>query len=48
MLELVERTLMEPGRLNAGYRVVVVAGQPVAQPGATNLLKLHRLDQGRG
>ena len=47
MLALVERTLLEPGRLKAGDGVVVVAGQPVAQPGATNLLKLHRLGECR-
>ena len=45
MLELVERTLLERGWLKAGDGVVVVAGQPVAQPGTTNFLKLHRLDR---
>jgi pyruvate kinase len=48
MLALVERTLMQRGRLKVGDGVVVVAGQPVGQPGATNLLKLHRLGEPRG
>jgi pyruvate kinase len=43
MLAMVERTLLEQGRLRAGEGVMVVAGQPVGRPGTTNLLKLHRL-----
>ena len=43
MLELVERTLLERGRLKVGDGVVIVAGQPIGQYGTTNLLKLHRL-----
>jgi pyruvate kinase len=45
MLTLVERTLLERGWLKAGDGVVVVAGQPIAQPGTTNFLKLHRLGE---
>jgi len=47
MLALVERTLLEGGRLKAGDGVVVVAGQPVGQSGVTNLFKLHRLGEYR-
>lgn len=43
MLALIERTLLKNGRLKAGDGVVVVAGQPIGQSGATNLLKLHGL-----
>jgi pyruvate kinase len=48
MLALVERTLLERGRLKLGDGVVVVSGQPVGQPGSTNLLKLHRIGEVRG
>jgi pyruvate kinase len=45
MLALVERTVLEKGELKAGDGVVIVAGQPVRRPDATNLLKLHRLGE---
>ena len=48
MLALVERTLLKNGRLKAGDGIVVVAGQPVGQSGATNLPKLHRLGECQG
>ncbi|MGH7933125.1 MAG: pyruvate kinase alpha/beta domain-containing protein, partial [Candidatus Binataceae bacterium] len=47
MLALVEETLLTRGCLKTGDGVVVMAGQPVAHPGSTNLLKLHRVGEGQ-
>lgn len=41
MLFNMERALIRTGRVQAGESVVFVAGQPVNQPGTTNMLKLH-------
>jgi pyruvate kinase len=41
MLFNMERALIKTGRVQAGESVVFVAGQPVNQPGTTNMLKLH-------
>ena len=43
MLAVVERTLLSRGLLRPGDGVVIVAGQPIGESGATNLLKLHRV-----
>ncbi len=36
-----ESPLLKTGRVQPGESVVFVAGQPVNQPGSTNMLKLH-------
>ena len=41
MLFNMESALMRTGRVQPGESVVFVAGQPVNQPGTTNMLKLH-------
>lgn len=41
MLFNMERALIRTGRVQPGESVVFVAGQPVNQPGTTNMLKLH-------
>jgi pyruvate kinase len=38
-----ERILVTTGRVKPGDNVVFVAGQPVNQPGTTNILNLHRV-----
>jgi pyruvate kinase len=43
MLLLLNRAMVESGYLKNRDTVVFVAGQPVGQPGTTNLLKLHRI-----
>jgi pyruvate kinase len=43
MLRVMERTLIETGRLKLTDDVVFVAGQPVGIAGTTNLIKLHSL-----
>ncbi|MGH7916941.1 MAG: pyruvate kinase, partial [Candidatus Binataceae bacterium] len=45
MIDLVEEVLLQRGYLRPGDGVAVVAGQPIARPGGTNLLKLHRLGE---
>jgi pyruvate kinase len=45
MLEQMERILVTTGRVEPGDNVVFVAGQPVNQPGTTNILNLHRVVQ---
>jgi pyruvate kinase len=45
MLEEMERILVATGRVKPGENVVFVAGQPVNQPGTTNILNLHRVSQ---
>jgi pyruvate kinase len=39
----VDRSLLEMGRGAPGDRVVIVAGAPFGVPGATNLIRVHRL-----
>jgi pyruvate kinase len=43
MLQEMEKVLLATGRVKPGDNVVFVAGQPVNQPGTTNLLNLHRV-----
>jgi pyruvate kinase len=43
MLAQMNRTVVERGYLRQGQLVVFLAGQPVGQPGTTNLMKLHRV-----
>ncbi len=43
MLKEMERCLITTGRVKPGDSVVFVAGQPVNQPGTTNILNLHRV-----
>ncbi|MFZ0595214.1 MAG: pyruvate kinase [Bryobacteraceae bacterium] len=43
MLQEMEKALIATGRVKPGDNVVFVAGQPVNQPGSTNLLNLHRV-----
>lgn len=45
MLSQCDRMLVERGFLTPGDSVVFVAGQPVARPGTTNLMKLHRVGE---
>jgi pyruvate kinase len=45
MLVLMEQMLVDRGLLKPGDDVVFVAGQPVGRPGATNMLKLHRIGE---
>jgi pyruvate kinase len=47
MLGQVEQMLMEHGWLKPQDVVVFVAGQPIGWPGTTNMMKLHRLADGR-
>jgi len=48
MLAQMERLLIEGGYLRTGEPVVLMGGQPVGQPGSTNLMKLHRLGANDG
>jgi pyruvate kinase len=43
MLKAMESCLITTGRVKPGDFVVFVAGQPVNQPGTTNILNLHRV-----
>ena len=43
MLEQVDTLLVQKGILNAGDKVVFVAGVPIGRTGSTNLMKLHRV-----
>jgi len=43
MLEQVDTLLVQKGLLNAGDKVVFVAGVPIGRTGSTNLMKLHRV-----
>ena len=43
MLAHMDRVMVEGGYLQQGQLVVFLAGQPVGQPGTTNLMKLHRV-----
>jgi len=47
MLDQVEAMLVERGWLNPQDVVVFVAGQPIGWPGTTNMMKLHRVGDGR-
>lgn len=43
MLLEMERALLARGRVKPGENVVFLVGQPVNQPGTTNILNLHRI-----
>jgi pyruvate kinase len=45
MLALMDKLLLERGRLKKKDAVVFVAGQPIGRSGTTNLLKLHRIGE---
>jgi len=47
MMIQMDRMLVERGWVNARDSVVFVAGQPIGRPGTTNLMKLHRVGEGR-
>jgi pyruvate kinase len=47
MMGEMDRMLVERGWVNARDSVVFVAGQPIGRPGTTNLMKLHRVGEGR-
>ena len=47
MMVQMDRMLVERGWVNARDSVVFVAGQPIGRPGTTNLMKLHRVGEGR-
>jgi pyruvate kinase len=47
MLEQIDTLLVEKGLLQAGDKVVFVAGQPIGRAGSTNLMKLHRVAENR-
>jgi pyruvate kinase len=43
MLEMMDRVLVERGRVKPGDMVVFVAGQPIGSPGSTNMMILHQV-----
>ena len=47
MLEQVDTLLVQKGLLNAGDKVVFVAGVPIGRSGSTNLMKLHRVAEAK-
>jgi pyruvate kinase len=47
MLEQIDTVLVQRGLLNAGDKIVFVAGQPIGRAGSTNLMKLHRVAESR-
>lgn len=47
MMSLMDRILLERGCVKPRDSVVFVAGQPIGRPGSTNLMKLHRVGDGR-
>jgi pyruvate kinase len=47
MMVQMDRMLVERGWVGARDSVVFVAGQPIGRPGTTNLMKLHRVGEGR-
>jgi len=47
MMTLMDHMLIETGGLKPRDSVVFVAGQPIGRPGTTNLMKLHRVGEGR-
>ena len=47
MLLQMEHILVSSGRLMPGDNVVFVAGQPIGRTGSTNLIKLHRIGEGK-
>jgi pyruvate kinase len=47
MMAQMDRTMLERGYVKPRDSVVFVAGQPIGRPGTTNLMKLHRIGEGR-
>jgi len=47
MMAQMDGMLLETGELKPRDSVVFVAGQPIGRPGTTNLMKLHRVGEGR-
>jgi pyruvate kinase len=47
MMAQMDRTMLEKGYVKPRDSVVFVAGQPIGRPGTTNLMKLHRIGEGR-
>jgi pyruvate kinase len=47
MMASMDRILIERGYVKPRDSVVFVAGQPIGRPGSTNLMKLHRVGEGR-
>jgi len=47
MMAQMDRTLLERRYVKPRDSVVFVAGQPIGRPGTTNLMKLHRIGEGR-
>jgi len=47
MLLQMEHMLVDSGRLKPNDNVVFVAGQPIGRMGSTNLIKLHRIGEGK-
>jgi pyruvate kinase len=47
MMLQMDRTMLERGYAKPRDSVVFVAGQPIGRPGTTNLMKLHRIGEGR-
>jgi pyruvate kinase len=43
MVQQVEQSLLEIGRLQKGDKIVIVAGSPPGTPGSTNALRVHRI-----
>jgi pyruvate kinase len=43
MVRLVDKALMDTGRVSLGDKVVIVSGSPVGLPGKTNALKVHKI-----
>jgi pyruvate kinase len=47
MMAQMDRILLDRGYVKPRDSVVFVAGQPIGRPGTTNLMKLHRIGEGR-
>jgi pyruvate kinase len=44
MLEAAARRLREIGAVKQGDFIAVIAGNPIAKRGSTNILKVHRIE----
>ena len=47
MMAQMDRTMLDKAYVKPRDSVVFVAGQPIGRPGTTNLMKLHRIGEGR-
>jgi pyruvate kinase len=45
MLRQMDMELQHRGLIKPNDQVVFVSGQPIGQPGSTNMLKLHRVNE---